>query len=292
MTQSTSGTAVRAVGVAGVAEADLNATSCIGVYGTATGAISSNSWAGWFDGQVLAWSYQVSDELLKTNIEPIEDANSVIAQLQPKRYAYRTDEFERMQLPGGEQFGFLAADVAEILPGLVANATRGEEVDSLGNVIAEQVDFQAVNYSGIIPYLVAGMQEQQATIAAQNERLDHLESMLLDCCNRNSSPDGDRSLQQEQGSLNERLNERTMQVVPNPFQTETTIHYNLEKGGRVQLMANSADGKQLRVLHEMASEAGVYQFNWNTADLAAGMYYVTLLLDGEAITKRAVKIDR
>jgi hypothetical protein len=99
-------------------------------------------------------------------------------------------------------------------------------------------------------------------------------------------------LQQEQGALNERLNERAMQVVPNPFQTETTIHYNLEKGGRVQLMANSADGKQLRVLHEMTSEAGVYQFNWNTADLAAGMYYVTLLLDGEAITKRAVKIDR
>ena len=57
-------------------------------------------------------------------------------------------------------------------------------------------------------------------------------------------------------------------------------------------MANSADGKQLQVLFEQVSESGVYQFNWHTEDLAAGMYYVTLLLDGEALTKRAVKIDR
>ena len=60
----------------------------------------------------------------------------------------------------------------------------------------------------------------------------------------------------------------------------------------ISSVSMSADGKQLRVLQEVTSEAGVYQFNWNTADLAAGMYYVTLLLDGEPITKRAVKIDR
>ena len=46
------------------------------------------------------------------------------------------------------------------------------------------------------------------------------------------------------------------------------------------------------MMQEISSEAGVYQFNWNTADLAAGIYFVTLLLDGEPITKRLVKIDR
>ncbi|MCB0771233.1 MAG: tail fiber domain-containing protein, partial [Flavobacteriales bacterium] len=250
LSQATSGTAGAAIGVSGTALAnELLSTSdwCVGVYGYAKGANNSNSWAGWFDGQIIATAYQPSDETLKTDIEEITNAAEIIAQLRPKRYAYRTEQYESMSLPNGEQYGFLAGEIAEVLPSIVANAARGEELDTLGNVISDRIEFQAINYTGLIPYLVSGMQEQQATIAAQNERLDQLESMLLDCCNR-GTPDGDQLLEQEQVLLNGRSNERSMQVVPNPFRTETTIHYNLERGGRVQLMANSADGKQLRVL--------------------------------------------
>ncbi len=59
----------------------------------------------------------------------------------------------------------------------------------------------------------------------------------------------------------------------------------------MQLMANSSDGKQLRVLHEAQMEAGEYQYEWHTADLSAGIYYVTLLLNGEPIVKKAVKVN-
>ena len=37
-------------------------------------------------------------------------------------------------------------------------------------------------------------------------------------------------------------------------------------------------------------EAGQYQYEWNTGNLSPGMHYVTLLLDGEPIVKRAVKL--
>ena len=215
----------------------------------------------------------------------------VIAQLRPSTYRFLVEEHVAAGLPSGLQRGLIAQDLAEVLPDLVHDIHVAAVLDSSGLELHPGEVIKGVNYIGLIPMLIAGIQEQQATISAQTERLDQLESLLLDCCNR-SNPDGDQLLEQEQGLLNGRSNERSMQVVPNPFQTETTIHYNLDRGGRVQLMANSADGKQLRVLNDATSEAGVYQFNWNTADLAAGIYYVTLLLDGEPITKRAVKIDR
>ncbi len=60
----------------------------------------------------------------------------------------------------------------------------------------------------------------------------------------------------------------------------------------MQLMANSADGRSLRVLSEGQREAGEFQYDWSTEKLAPGVYYITLLLDGEPVVKRAVKVGR
>jgi hypothetical protein len=68
------------------------------------------------------------------------------------------------------------------------------------------------------------------------------------------------------------------------------LRYTLERAGRAQLLVNSGDGRHLRVLSEAQLEAGEYQHVWNTAHLAPGVYYVTLLLDGEPLAKRAVKL--
>ena len=74
------------------------------------------------------------------------------------------------------------------------------------------------------------------------------------------------------------------------MQDQATIYYHLERSGRMQLLANSADGKELRVLKEAQMEAGNYQHDWATAGMAPGVYYVTLLLDGQPITKKVIKI--
>lgn len=91
------------------------------------------------------------------------------------------------------------------------------------------------------------------------------------------------------GSLNG--NEK-LRIQPNPFNESTTVYYTLDRGGRTQLLANSADGRELRVLQDANVEVGSYQFEWNTASLASGMYYVTLLRDGQPVVKKAVKVDR
>ena len=83
-----------------------------------------------------------------------------------------------------------------------------------------------------------------------------------------------------------------MHIQPNPFNEATTVSYTLERAGRMQLLANSADGKQLQVLQEGQRPAGDHRFEWNTSGLEAGMYYVTLLLDGQPVVKKAVKVAR
>ena len=40
----------------------------------------------------------------------------------------------------------------------------------------EEFDFKAVNYIGLIPVLIKGIQEQQAMIEALNARLEQLEA--------------------------------------------------------------------------------------------------------------------
>jgi hypothetical protein len=212
------------------------------------------------------------------------------------RYQYDTEQFPHMGLPQGEQVGLLAQELEQVLPGLVTPVRHPQEIDSLGNVVHEAVDYKAVNYTALIPYLVAGYQAQRsandalaAQLAEQQARMDYLEEALAACCAHPGGADG--RMQVGMGELIEG-DARSLSIQPNPFNEQTTLSYTLERSGRAQLLVNSADGKQLKALYEAAQEAGQYQYTWNTGDLVPGVYYVTLLLDGEPLVKKAVKVSR
>src|SRR5690606_34645143 len=122
------------------------------------------------------------------------------------------------------------------------------------------------------------------------DRLDALEQLLAACCQNPGGSDQRNLLDDGPEIFDQNSGDRNLRIQPNPFNEQTTVYYNLERSGRMQLMANSSDGKQLRVLHEAQMEQGEYQYEWQTADLAPGIYYITLLLDGEPIVKKAVKV--
>jgi hypothetical protein len=291
---SSSGTASTLIGVDGVSGATENASLCIGVRGFAEGAIDANNWAIWSEGYQYSStgpSWTPSDENLKTDIEDLTGSMDRLSQLQPKSYRFRAEELGFMHLAEEPQFGFLAQDLEAVFPDLVREIHRPVEIDSTGAEISPAIDFKAVNYNGLIPLLVAAVKEQQQTIEGQASRLDQMEQLLAECCNRPST-DGLRENTPGIPSLNDTEGDGKLRIQPNPFSESTTVYYTLERGGRAQLMANSADGKQLRVLQEATLEGGDYQYNWNTADLAAGIYYVTLLVDGQPVVKKAVKVNR
>ncbi len=90
------------------------------------------------------WSCS-SDEKLKTNILSVNNGLDVISQLRGVTFNWKSD-------PAGiQQDGFIAQEVAKILPELVST-------DNNGNL--------SLNKDGILPYLVNAVQQQQTQIDA------------------------------------------------------------------------------------------------------------------------------
>ncbi|HRH70264.1 MAG TPA: tail fiber domain-containing protein [Flavobacteriales bacterium] len=288
-------------------------SSTYGAYCRATGGTSNyslratspgggaNDWSGYFDGKVQImgnlWNggtMILSDGALKTDVQELGDLSERLTDLRPRRYRYTPEAQQRMGLSDNEQVGFIAQEVEEVLPQLVSSTVVASVVDTAGIEIWPAMDVSAVNYVGMIPLLVAGYQQQQTTIEEMRSQMQQMQQLLAACCN---NPDAGRALDTGSGTgtdelLNGPYADRKLRIVPNPFSEPPTVYYTLDRGGRMQLIANSADGKQLDVLQEATLQAGNYQYEWDTTNLAPGMYYVTLLLDGQPMVKKAVKVTR
>lgn len=91
---------------------------------------------------------QTSSRKVKENIEPISDARKIL-ELEAVAFDYKNKNL------GNNKRGFIAEDVAEVLPNLV---TKGETM--------------SLDYIGMIPYLQAVIKEQDARIKKLEEKLN------------------------------------------------------------------------------------------------------------------------
>ncbi|MEZ5024436.1 MAG: tail fiber domain-containing protein [Chitinophagales bacterium] len=90
-----------------------------------------------------------SDQRLKKNINPIDNALSFINQLVPYTYEYKTLSNSKQYLPKGIHYGYMAQDLLNVFPSFVQLNDDG---------------YYSVNYVEIIPVLTKGIQEQQLQI--------------------------------------------------------------------------------------------------------------------------------
>jgi hypothetical protein len=155
--------------------------NAFGIYATASSG--STNWGGYFSGSVYtSGSYQGSDRKLKNDIRPLDHAIQLIQSLKPSIYTYKTEEFHHMQLPQGQQYGLIADEVKQVFPDMVKKAVQPamyeNDDDRSGRMLADEVTFDAVNYTAMIPVLIAAMQEQQAMIDAQQKKIAELEARL------------------------------------------------------------------------------------------------------------------
>ena len=103
------------------------------VNGTVVGSIGHDT--------VSSTSYNtVSDYRVKNVIGPVENACEVISKLKPCKFAYKQDDAQR------EHWGFLAHELAEHIPTAVVGVKDGDAL-------------QQVDYSRMVPYLIAAVQE-------------------------------------------------------------------------------------------------------------------------------------
>ena len=87
-----------------------------------------------------------------------------------------------MQLPEGIHYGLVADEVQQVMPGAVKKAVQPAEYanhdEKNGKKLSDKVEFNAVNYTEIIPVLISAVKEQQVMIKEQQKKIDELEKRL------------------------------------------------------------------------------------------------------------------
>jgi hypothetical protein len=247
------------------------------------GTCSAPDYAGYFIGDVLTTTaYWPSDANLKSNIEDLSDGLSIINQLQPKSYYYNMQSNASMHLPSGIHYGLLAQDLQSVLPNLVKESVHPARYDSAGeNQLYPEIEFRAVNYIEIIPYLIAGMKQQQSQIEA-------LQAIVN---SHHSSPAQENSEEQTQGQtavIDVTLSSKTIvldQNQPNPFKEQTTISYFIPDGTKnVKIIFTDSKGNVMKEVE--VKETGKGQLNVYAQDLSSGVYSYTLVADGVSIDSK------
>jgi len=82
------------------------------------------------------------------------------------------------------------------------------------------------------------------------------------------------------------LAENNLTVFPNPFNTETTIQYQLANEGFVQITLFDITGKQLNILTDSFQEKGTHQLTLSAENLVPGMYFLSANLNNSLATKK------
>ena len=140
----------------------LAITDNINTSGFAIAIFSTSGYAGGisYSGTTATFNSS-SDYRLKNNTTPIQNALNTISQLNPVTFTWRFDN--------KADAGFLAHEFQSILP----NYVQGEKdaIDKDGNP-----EYQSMDNSGVIPFLVKAIQEQQALIESLTTRLTALEN--------------------------------------------------------------------------------------------------------------------
>lgn len=282
------------------------ATTSYGIRASGTDA------AAWFNGDVFINGTMVtpSDQMLKTNVNDITNASSILNQLQPKTFDYDTASYGHLGLPGDIQYGLIAQEVETILPELVDMATSPAEIDSNGNVVVPSMNFKSLEYDAFVPLLIQGFKEQSEQLDNQQNELSDKDSVINDLsarlaqleecinnlglCNNSSMQQETGASDQETGSeleieLSDAQNIILEQNVPNPFAEQTTIVYEIpENVKRAQILFYNNSGKLINSVE--IEERGKNKMNVFANDLSSGVYTYTLVADGQIVdTKKMVK---
>jgi hypothetical protein len=189
-----------------------------------------------------------------------------------------------MHLPEGRQLGLIADEVKEVFPELVQQAVHPAEYDEEDRtkVLAPEVTYEGINYQGLIPVLIASIQElkagsdkQQQQIVKQQQQIEDLNALVNKLTNSPTS-----NTLSSTGSLE--------QNTPNPVNGSTTIRYHVpETATSANMTLTNAKGQVVKTVS--LGNRGAGQVSLNTTGLATGTYHYTLYVDGrQADTKRLV----
>jgi|GEM_PF-975590 len=269
------------IGVVGIGD-NLGGTVThdYGVYGEGA------TFGGYFVGGTTGGpAFLFSDQKIKENVKTIESGLELLKKLNPVTYDHKTSEFPELHLREGQQYGFIAQEVAEIMPSLVVQASKPEFTNEKGEVLSKGVELKALNYDGLIPVLTKSIQEQQEVIEKLQDEVAALKSVLTAATPAALTNDPNVSIE-----LSDARSIVLDQNTPNPFAEQTTITYTLTDGvSKAQILFYNAEGKLINSV-DLENKAGKGSVHVFANDLSNGLYTYTLVVDGKIIdTKRMIR---
>jgi len=218
--------------------------------GTTTGTYTTSGWQTSSDGR------------LKTHIQSIDSAMSLVRRLKGVYFQWKNDPSA-----SNRQLGFIAQDVQKVVP----EAVTGKE----GNIAKGET--LSMGYQNLVPLLVEALKEQDKHITDLEQKLDSLTQLVT---SKLASLSGNQGV----SGLN------LQQNVPNPFSQQTVIPYTIDHSGQVQTELYAMDGTKIATLENTTKKQGSYTVPFDGSKLASGIYIYTVSLDGQRVAKKAIKL--
>ncbi len=279
--------------------------------------INANA-AGYFNGDLVSTSalWVSSDANLKDSIQDLSHPMSILNQLHPKSYIFNLSQNESMMLQHGTHFGLLAQDLQNVLPQLTKDIVHPARYDSLDNEIFPAINFKAVNYVEIIPYLIGAAKQHDSTINNQDsvihslqDQINNLTTIINNCCNAQQqappqNKDGGNNIgngglgnekKLENGNIhamelsNASGSPIIYQNIPNPFNSGgTKIRYFVpDNTSNPQIVFFDEFGGKLSTFNIL--ETGMGELDVTASNLSSGVYSYSLIINGKAIdTKKMI----
>jgi hypothetical protein len=104
-----------------------------------------------------------SDVRFKEDVQHFSGALNLISSLGVYQYQYKTAEFAEQNFPAGKQVGVMAQHLEKVMPELVKKDEQG---------------YRFVNYAGLSPVLLSGIQELVTITKQQAETIQSLEASI------------------------------------------------------------------------------------------------------------------
>jgi hypothetical protein len=222
----------------------------------------------WGNGNVWCnGSYSSSDKSLKENIDTLRGALAKIKLLQGVTYNFKTSR-TGMDVPKKE-IGLIAQDAEKIIPEAVATNDKG---------------LKGIAYGNLVALVIEAVKEQQ-------KQLDSLKQALAACCNSRSGNRNTGSIEQTIG-INQQVASTNgailYQNTPNPFSQTTIVKCFVPDASKTaSLLVFDMNGSLKKTFS--INEKGTVNTTINASQLVPGMYYYTLLIDGQEIdTKKMI----
>lgn len=210
-------------------------------------------------GSVTANNFFTSSDLrLKENITTISSESKPLLGLAPITYSFKKN-IEGFNFDNKKHFGLSAQEVQKVYPDLVE----------------EQNGYLKVNYIEMIPLLLQEIKEQ-------NNRIEALEEIIQNI----SSTKSQKGIE----GISQKLEISSLsQNVPNPFDKETIIRFNIKQSfNNAFIGVYDLSGKQIKKIPISQSQS---EITIPANSFVAGTYIYSLVVDGKIIdSKRMISI--